>query len=60
MSKYTVEYYFAETQTEEVEAESTEAAEKQVMDDLAHQHYLLGRPTDMVFGIRDVQEVEEE
>ena len=58
--KYQVEYYFAETQTEEVEASSKDEAEKLMLDTLANQHAMCGRPTDIIYGVRSVQEVDEE
>jgi hypothetical protein len=59
MPKYRVEYYMASTQTEDIEAASEEAASNQVIGDLAYQHQLMDRPTDMVFGVRSVEEIED-
>ena len=60
MPRYTVEYYFAETQIDEVEAQSEAEASKVVMDNLYDQYNMLGRPTDMILGIRDVRQIEED
>ena len=60
MPKYLVECYMASTQTEEVEAASEEEARQKVLDDLAYQHQFCGRPTDMVYGVRSVETLEED
>lgn len=60
MPRYKVEYYFAETQTETIEANSEEEAKQSVLDDLNYQHDLLHRPCDITFGVLYVEEQEGE
>lgn len=56
--KYQVEYYACSTQQDEVEAESEEKAKNMVLSSLQADYDTLGKPTDWIFGIRDVQQVE--
>lgn len=58
--KYLVEYYACSTQQEEVEAGSEEEAKNMVLSSLQADYDQLGKPTDWMYGIRDVQPVEED